>query len=429
LDKGEGSGKLGIMTDVDILIAGGGPVGMAAALALAAPARRSGLRLMLVNAQAIDDIGKPQTDGRAYNLSASSMRMLSALGVWETLEDRVQPITKIIVTDGANDKPRPALLDFDNFDTSDAGQGSPASYIVEAEHLNAALAKTVLETKIIETRSPDVVESAAPQNAYLSADLASGDKLRTRLLIVADGRASPLREQLGVHTLTWPHGQSAIVMAVRHEKNHEGRAFEHFRAPGPFAVLPLKGGYRSSLVWNESPQEAKRIMALNAAEFLNKLRRRFGDELGEVSADGKAFSYPLTSLLAHEYIGPRFALIGDAAHGIHPIAGQGVNLGYRGVAALAQVIDEAMSLGLDIGALDVLEGYQRRRRFDALTLVAGCAALNELFANSNPALRRVRDMGLGMVNRLPSLKRLFVSEAAGSTGDLPRLMRGGEGRS
>jgi len=421
---GSGSGKLKRMDKTDLLITGGGPVGMAAALALAEPAARHGLRLVLVNAQGLDEIGKPHSDGRAYNLSASSMRMLRALGVWDDLEKHVQPIAKIIVTDAPDSAPRPPLLEFDNHDDSDVGVGEAASYIVEAEHLTEALAQAVQKRRNIETRAPDIVEALQPGAAYMEAALASGEHFRARLVIIADGRASPLRESLGVETLTWPHGQTAIVMAVRHEKDHEGRAFEHFRAPGPFAVLPLKGGFRSSLVWNETPQEAARIPALGEDEFNDELRLRFGEELGEVHPDGKAFSYPLTSVLAQDYAGPRFALIGDAAHGIHPIAGQGVNLGYRGVAALAQVLDEAADLGLDPGAVDVLEGYQRRRRFDALTLVAGCAVLNAMFASDLAPLRLIRDLGLEAVNRLPPLKRFFVREAAGSTGDLPRLLRG-----
>ncbi len=412
------------MSDVDILVAGGGPVGMTAALALAGPAARHGLRLMLVNARALEESGKSQSDGRAYNLSASSMRMLRALGVWDDLDKLAQPVSRILVTDAPDGKTRPALLDFDNRDTSDAGGGNPASYIVEAEHLNAALAKAVRGTKQIETRAPGIIKNAERQNAFINAKMAAGGKLRARLLIVADGRASPLREALGVKTLTWPHGQSAIVMAVKHEKNHEGRAFEHFRKPGPFAVLPLKGGYRSSLVWNESPREAARIMGLGKEEFSDELARRFGDELGKAAPEGKAFCYPLSSVLAHEYVGPRFALIGDAAHGIHPIAGQGINLGYRGVAALAQVIDDALRLGLDIGALDVVENYQRRRRFEALAMVAGCAVLNGLFASDNRALRLVRDAGLGLVDAVPALKRFCVNEAAGSLGELPGLLRG-----
>ena len=415
---------MGRMNKTDILITGGGPVGMAAALALAEPARRHGLRLVLVNAQGLEEIGKPQSDGRAYNLSASSRRMLQALGVWDDLEDHAQPITRIIVTDAPGAAPRPALLEFDNLDDSDVGGSEPASYIVEAEQLIQTLSAAVQNTRNIETRAPAVVENLRQGPAFMEADLASGEHLRARLVIVADGRASPLRESLGVETLSWPHGQSAIVMAVRHEKDHEGRAFEHFRSPGPFAVLPLKGGFRSSLVWNESPQEAARILALDEGEFARELRQRFGEELGEVKPDGKAFSYPLTSVLAQDYVGPRFALVGDAAHGIHPIAGQGVNLGYRGVAALAQVLDEAAGLGLDIGAVDVLEDYQRRRRFDALTLVAGCMILNGMFASDNALLRLIRDTGLEVVNHLPPLKRLFVREAAGSTGDLPRLLRG-----
>ncbi len=410
--------------DTDIVIAGGGPVGMAQALAIAGPGARAKLSVALVNPQPLSDAGKPQSDGRAYNLAASSMRMLAALGLGEALAPHAQPIHDIIVTDDGDGGARPPLLNFDNRDETPAGAGQPASYIIAAEHLNAALAEAVLAAPAIEVFEGERVAAPGAPGAALAVRLGSGREIRTRLLIAADGRASPLRAAMGLKSLSWPHHQTAIVMAVQHEEDHLGRAYEHFRAPGPFAVLPLPGGHQSSLVWTERPDEAKRLMELDDEAFAAELELRCGTELGKVRPAGKRFAYPLTGVLARDYIAPRFALIGDAAHGIHPIAGQGVNLGYRGVAALAEVLSEAAFLGRDIGAVDVLEAYQQWRRFDAMALVAGCAALNELFANDNGLVRAMRDLGLGAVERIAPLKRYFVNEAAGSHGDLPRLLLG-----
>lgn len=410
--------------DADIIIAGGGPVGMAQALAIAGPQARAKLSVLLVNPQKLKAAGAPQTDGRAYNLAASSMRMLQALGLGEALAPHAQPITKIIVTDNPDGTVRPPLLNFDNRDETPEGAGEPASFIIEAEHLSAALAEAVEAAPGIATIEDDRVAHAHDAGSAMEVELASGKVLRCGLLVAADGRASPLRELMGLKTLSWPHNQTAIVMAVEHEKDHQSRAWEHFRKAGPFAVLPLPGGTRSSLVWTERTEDARRIMALDETAFAGELQTRFGHELGAVRPAGKRFAYPLTGVLAQDYVAPRFALIGDAAHGIHPIAGQGVNLGYRGVAALAEVLSEAAFLGRDIGAPDVLEAYQQWRRFDATALVAGCAALNELFANDNMLVQAVRDFGLGVVERIGPLKRYFVHEAAGSLGDAPKLLSG-----
>lgn len=410
--------------DADIIIAGGGPAGMAQALAIAGPGARSGLAVTLINPKKLTAAGKPHSDGRAYNLAASSMRMLAALGVGEALAPYAQPIHEIIVTDSSEPGARPALLNFDNRDETAAGGGEPASYIIAAEHLSNILAEAVLAAPGITAIEDDRVVDASSSATAMDVKLGSGGTLRANLLIAADGRASPLRAMMGLKTLSWPHGQTAIVMAVEHEADHLGRAYEHFRTAGPFAVLPLPGGHHSSLVWTERPDEADRLMALEGEDLAAELRSRFGDELGAVSLSGKRFAYPLTGVLARDYVAPRFALIGDAAHGIHPIAGQGVNLGYRGVAALAEVLSGAAFLGRDIGALDVLEEYQQWRRFDALALVAGCAALNELFANDNRLVQGLRDSGLGLVERMTPLKRYFVNEAAGSQGTLPKLLSG-----
>jgi 2-octaprenyl-6-methoxyphenol hydroxylase len=256
----------------------------------------------------------------------------------------------------------------------------------------------------------------------VSVELADGRRIAARLLIAADGLKSRLRELAGIGTATWSYGQSGIVATGAHERPHGGRAEEHFLPGGPFAILPLKGN-RASLVWTERSEDAARIVA-DPLVFQVELERRFGNRLGaiEVIGDGKAF--PLGLTLARNFVKPRFALAGDAAHGIHPIAGQGLNLGFRDVAALAETIVEAHRLGLDIGSSAVLERYERWRRFDTVEMGIVTDALNRMFSNDNPAIRLVRDVGLGLVDRLPALKRMFISEAAGEGGELPRLLRG-----
>jgi 2-octaprenyl-6-methoxyphenol hydroxylase len=269
-----------------------------------------------------------------------------------------------------------------------------------------------------------VVESGA-----VAATAKSGGGFRARLLVAADGVNSKLRALAGITTIGHAYGQTGIVVTVAHEKPHGGRAAEHFLPAGPFATLPLKstkdGGNRASLVWTEPAEVAERFVGADPFVFQVELERRFGHRLGAITVIDKPKAFPLGITLAREFIRPRFALVGDAAHSIHPIAGQGLNLGYRDVAALAQTVVEAHRLGLDIGSLTVLDGYQRWRRYDTLEMGLVTDGLNRLFANDNPALRIARDIGLGIVDRLPRLKRLFIDEAAGTgIGDAPRLLKG-----
>jgi 2-octaprenyl-6-methoxyphenol hydroxylase len=250
-----------------------------------------------------------------------------------------------------------------------------------------------------------------------------GASVAARLLVAADGARSAIREACGISCVRWEYGQAGIVTTVAHERDHEGRAEEHFLPAGPFAILPLKG-LRSSIVWTEEKGEAARIVALPDREFHDELERRFGLKLGEIEAVGPRRAYPLGLAVARSFVGERVALVGDAAHVIHPIAGQGLNLGLRDVAALAEVIVDAARLGLDVGAPNVLEHYQRWRRFDTVAMGAATDGLNRLFSNRSDALRIVRDVGLGLVDRAPRLKDFFIREAAGITGDVPRLLRG-----
>jgi 2-octaprenyl-6-methoxyphenol hydroxylase len=252
---------------------------------------------------------------------------------------------------------------------------------------------------------------------------ADGEKISARLLVGADGARSRVRAQAGIATHGWNYGQSGIVTTVAHERDHGGRAEEHFLPAGPFAILPLKGK-RSSIVWTEGEREAERLVALPDAAFHAELERRFGLHLGDIELAGPRRAIPLGLFTARSFIAERLALVGDAAHVIHPIAGQGLNMGLRDVAALAEVIADAARLGLDPGSADVLDRYQRWRRFDTMTMGVATDALNRLFSNRSDVLRFVRDVGLGLVERLPALKRVFIREAAGFTGELPKLLRG-----
>lgn len=396
---------------VDVLIAGGGHVGLALALALrrAAP----GLSVMLV-----DPAGSARRDGRASAIAAAGRRMLDRLGVWQAMADEAQPINDMIITDSrTRDVVRPVFLTF----AGAAEDGEPFAHMVTNEAMVGALDGAARAAGATIAGGETVADFFAGP-AAVSVTLASGRRVEARLLVAADGVRSRLRDFAGIRTVSWGYGQSGIVATVAHERPHGGRAEEHFLPGGPFAILPLKGN-RASLVWTERSADAERIVA-DRLVFQVELERRFGHRLGGLEVVGTPRAFPLGLTLADAFVKPRVALAGDAAHGIHPIAGQGLNLGFRDVAALAETVVEADRLGLDIGSLAVLERYQRWRRFDTFEMGVVTDVLNRLFSNDNPALRLARDIGLGIVDRLPGLKRRFIDEAAGAGGELPRLLRG-----
>jgi 2-octaprenyl-6-methoxyphenol hydroxylase len=400
--------------EVDVLIAGGGHVGLTLALALrqAAP----GLGVALVDRTAPAAAGK---DGRASAIAAAGRRMLRQLGAWDAIADAAEPIRDMVITDSrTRDVARPIFLTFDGR-TDD---GEPFAHMVENSALNAALGQAALAAGA-DIIAPERVVDFAVDGTAATVSLASGRRIAARLLIAADGVRSELRALAGIATVTWSYRQSGIVVTVKHERPHQGRAEEHFLPAGPFAMLPLTGD-RCSLVWTETEAVANWIVTADPETFQRELERRFGHRLGAVTALGPPRTFPLGLTLARAFVRPRFALAGDAAHGIHPIAGQGLNLGFRDVAALAETIVEGERLGLDIGSLALLERYERWRRFDTFEMGLVTDGLNRLFSNDNPALRLFRDVGLGIVDRLPSLKRMFIREAAGDGGELPRLLRG-----
>jgi 2-octaprenyl-6-methoxyphenol hydroxylase len=401
------------MARADVVIAGGGFAGLALALAL-----RQGLGdsfRIIVADPAFAAGAKP--DLRASAIAAAARRMFEALGVWEAVAQDAQPILDMVVTDSKLEHAmRPVFLTF----AGEIENGEPFAHMIENAPLNAALAAKA-RAQGIELRAT-AVTGFEHAGARINVSLGDGD-VSAALLVAADGAKSRVREQAGIATHGWNYGQSAIVTTVAHERPHEGRAIEHFLPAGPFAILPLKGS-RSSLVWTESDAEAKRIVGLPDDEFHAELERRFGLHLGDIGVVGARRAYPLGLFIARSFVAERIALVGDAAHVIHPIAGQGLNMGLRDVAALAEAIVDAARLGLDIGGAEVLERYQRWRRFDTAVMGVATDGLNRLFSNESDVLRLMRDVGLGVVDRMPALKSFFMREAAGVTGDVPRLLRG-----
>ena len=400
----------------DIVIVGGGLNGPALALALA----KSGFRVVVVDARAATARADVGFDGRAYALAVASKRLLEVIGVWPRLEGRVQPILQIKASDGvAGQGPAPFFLTFDHAEMEEG----PMGFMAEDRLLYAAFLAAMAEVGI-ELISGETVVSQEVTAQGAEVVLASGRVVRGSVLIGCDGRGSGVAARAGIGRTGWRYGQTALVTAIRHEKDHQGIAQQFFMPSGPLAILPLAGGHLSSIVWSETEAQAAAIQALGDADYLEALRPRFGDFLGEIALAGERFTYPLSLTLANSFVAPRVALVGDAAHGVHPIAGQGLNLGLRDVGALAQVLIEAQRRGEDIGAADVLERYQRWRRFDSTALALGMDGVNRLFSNDNPVLRLGRDLGMGLVNAVPGLRRGFMRQAAGLSGEVPRLLRG-----
>lgn len=399
------------MIKTDVLISGAGVVGMTLALALA----KYGLKVCIVDAMDVKKTLNNKFDGRAYAISYAPYTMLKTLGLWEQIGANAQPIDEIHITDGES----PVFL---HFDKDDLGDG-PLGQMVEVRHIRAGLFEAISSVKNIMILAPDKIVSTENKAGHTEILLDGGKKISAALLVGAEGRNSTLRQQNEISIRTWDYKQTAIVTTVEHELDHQGIAHEKFFPGGPFAILPLRGS-RSSIVWCEEPERAATILKLNERAFNSELKKKFGDFLGNVKSLGQRWSYPLTMQLADEYTRERFCLIGDAVHGIHPIAGQGFNLGLRDIAALTEVLVDAKRLGGDIGEEFVLERYVHWRRTDNNVLAMGMDGLTRLFSNDNPVIKVARRAGIAAVEELPPVKKFFMKHARGTVGKLPKLLQG-----
>jgi 2-octaprenyl-6-methoxyphenol hydroxylase len=399
----------------DLIIVGGGLNGPALALA----ASNAGFSVTIVDALPAATRSLRDFDGRSYALALTSKRLLQGIGIWPDVADHAQPMLEIKVTDGrAGEGAAPWMMHFDHAEIEEG----PMGYLVEDRHLRAAFLAAMdasdLITQIDATRV--VAQDVGADGVTVTLD--NGDTIKGGLLIGSDGRGSGTGARAGIKRIGWGYDQTAVVCAVEHDKPHAGIAHQFFMPNGPLAILPLTGN-RSSIVWSETTQCATHLMTLGDAAFLDELRPAFGSFLGQIGLTGARFTYPLGLTLAQTFIADRVALIGDAAHGVHPIAGQGLNAGLRDVAALAQVLTEARARGEDIGGAQTLARYQEWRRFDTTTLALATDTFNRLFSNDHPLLRAARDIGMAAINAAPTLRRGFIREAAGLTGELPNLMR------
>ncbi|UYV37484.1 UbiH/UbiF/VisC/COQ6 family ubiquinone biosynthesis hydroxylase [Rhodobacteraceae bacterium D3-12] len=404
-----------VMTyDSDILIVGGGLNGPALALALAG----KGFTVSVVDAVPVKLRKNAGFDGRSYALALASKRLLERIGIWARVAEKSQPMHEIKASDGrAGAGAGPFFLHFDSAEVEDG----PMGYMLEDRFLRRAFLEAMAEEKAITQIEGRVVAQDADASG-VTLTLEGGKTLRGRLLVGCDGRASGTAERAGIKRSGWDYGQTALVCAIAHDAPHHGIAHQFFMANGPLAILPLPGNV-SSIVWSESHENAAAIAALSDADYMEVLRPRFGDFLGPITLKGKRFSYPLSLTIANDFVTERLALIGDAAHGMHPIAGQGLNAGLRDVGALVDVLSHAARRGEDFASLLVLQRYEEWRRFDTQTLAMATDLTNKLFSNDNPLLRAARGLGMGAVNAMPGLRRTFLREAAGLTGELPELMQ------
>jgi 2-octaprenyl-6-methoxyphenol hydroxylase len=402
-----------------ILIAGGGIAGLSLALGLK-QALGDALEVTVCDPALDRD---PAGDRRAYAVAAGARRMLKALGLWEAIAGRAQPILDMVITDSRlGDPVRPVFLTFGGEIEPD----EPFAHMVESGALVAALMAECRNLGVL--LRPLGVRGLRITDDGIAVTQADGGVVDAALLVAADGGRSRLRDEAGIAWVGWSYPQSGIVATVAHERDHEGRAVEHFLPSGPFAMLPLPPGgplcHRSSIVWTEANDSVPHLLALDREDAVAEVERRFGLQLGRIALETRLQAFPLSFGIARRFVAPRLALLGDAAHVIHPIAGQGLNLGLKDVAALAEAIVDAARLGLDPGATDVLETYERARRFETVSMGVVTDGLNRLFSNDVLPVRLVRDLGLGLVDRMPAVKRFFIREAAGLAGAGPRLLRG-----
>lgn len=399
------------INQTEIIISGAGVVGMTLAFALA----EHGLKIVIIDSVDMENSLSDEFDGRSYAISYAPYVMLKTIGLWEKIGHKAQPINEIHVTDGDC----PAFL---HFDEQELGDG-PLGQMVEVRHIRAGLYDALKDHQNIKLFTPNKIIEAENAAGHVSVTLDNGEKISGALLIAAEGRYSTLREQHDINIRQWDYKQTGIVTTVEHDLPHQGIAHEKFFPSGPFAILPLQGN-RSSIVWCELPERAKTIMGLNEAGFNAELEKKFGDFLGTVKSIGLRWSYPLSMQLADKYTAERFCLIGDAVHGIHPIAGQGFNLGLRDIAALTEVLVDAKKIGADLGSELVLERYVHWRRTDNNILALGMDGLTRLFSNDNPVISFGRRLGIAAVEEMPTVKKFFMQHARGTVGKLPKLLKG-----
>ncbi len=394
----------------DVIINGGGMVGISLAIALA----RQGMRTMMLERGKMPAQLEASFDGRVSAIALGSKHILADIGAWDDMAPHAQPILDIRVSDGD----APFFLHYDHSEVGDA----PFGYIVENRYIRHALQNAAAKLQALTIQDSSCVSALERDEQHVTVTLNDQSKLRCRLLIGADGKQSAIRQMAQIDATQWNYGQTAIVCTIEHEKPHNGLAQERFLPAGPFAVLPLTGN-RSSLVWVEPDDRVQIYLDLPDDEFVQEITERTGECLGTIKVSGKRFTYPLSLMHAKSYIAHRIALIGDAAHGIHPLAGQGVNLGFRDVGVLSELLGERFKLGLDIGAEDVLSHYQRWRRFDNVTMLAVTDNLNRLFGYSALPVRLARGLGLWGISKIPPVKRFFMRHAMGLVGDLPESVK------
>ncbi len=410
----------------EALVVGGGLAGLTLGIALA----RGGVETIVVDALDPASVTEAGFDGRVSAIAFASCRMLAALGLWDEVAPYAQPINDILVTDGSGLRaadPGAASLLHLHFDHREIGS-DPLGHLIENRHIRLAQQAVLDRTERLTVLAPAACTRVDRDSRGVRAHLADGRVVAAQVCLAADGRRSPIREAAGITSVGWSYDQVGIVTTVEHDEPHHGVAQEYFLPAGPFAILPMTGN-RASLVWTETAELGPHYTSLSEDAFTDEIAQRFGPYLGAVRPAGPRWSYPLGIHLALDYVGERLALVGDAAHGIHPIAGQGLNMGLRDVAALAEVLIETRRLGLDLGSADALARYQTWRRFDNAMLGAATDVLNRLFSNDITPLRIARDLGLAAVNAIPAARRLFMRHAGGALAlggeeTLPRLLRG-----